>query len=187
MPVSIRTTINDETLSLVTNEAASVCVSQHLSTGETDITTTITFSSSADLSVVVTGNLDVTVIGSVANDIFDFSGATGNYKLQTQMGNDRIIDGFGDDVFDGGGGLDAFVFNVQNSHLINAEGGRNETDKIAGYVVADDRIEIVNGIVVSAVQTTLDQVTLTLSEGDRIVVEGTGITVAGILSDIVFV
>jgi Ca2+-binding RTX toxin-like protein len=179
MPISARTTINGETLSLFANEAGSVCVSQYSLMGETQYSlmseTMITFSGSTDLSVIMTGNLDATVIGSIANDIFDFSSATGDYKLRTQAGNDRIIDGVGDSVFNGGAGLDAFAF--------DAEGGRMETDRIVNYVVTDDQIEVVNGTITSVVQTTSDQVTVTLSDGDQIYVEGMGIKVA----DIVFI
>ena len=161
------TSFNGETLSLVATASGSVGISQRWVNGAT----TITLSGSNDLSVTATGNRDAAVIGTVTNDRFDFSRATGDYTVVTQGGNDTIIDGVGNNVFDGGAGKDVLIF--------TAEGGSQEVDHVLSFVVGDDRIVIRNATVLPAPpQTGPNQVTVTLSDGDRIVVQGTGIASA---------
>ncbi len=159
---------NGETLSLDATASGSVGISQRWVNGATTITLS---SSSNDLSVTATGNHDAVVIGTVTDDRFDFSRATGDYTLVTQEGNDTIIEGVGNNVLDGGDGKDNLIF--------TAEGGSQEVDHVLSFVVGDDRIAIRNATVLPVPQQTgPDQVTITLSDGDRIVVQGTGIASA---------
>lgn len=80
------------------------------------------------------------LIGSQFNDTLSGSttanrleGGAGNDALNGDAGNDVLVGGLGQDTLNGGAGLDTFV--------LDAAGVGND-DRISGFVVADDTIEL---------------------------------------------
>jgi hypothetical protein len=71
---------------------------------------TVTLNSKKPLTAVVTGDRDATVIGSNSVDNLDFSAALGNYKINTRQGDDKIIDGKGNNTFNVSEGNDTLIF-----------------------------------------------------------------------------
>jgi Ca2+-binding RTX toxin-like protein len=166
MPFSMRSKINGEVLCLAGDAQGGVSISSKYKNGEL----TVTFSSKKDLSVVGTGDLDATIVGGAENDTFDFSGATGCYKFLTGAGNDTVIDGVGNNKFDGGTGLDVFEFNRIESAAV-------EADVINNYVLADDTIKT-HTAPVSVVDGVANQAILTFADGDTVTVNGLGVSAA---------
>ncbi len=166
MPFSTRTKINGETLSLSGDAKGGVNISSRFVDNEL----TVTFSSRNDLSVIGTGNLDATIIGGAENDLFDFSGATGDYEFRTGGGNDKVIDGIGNNTFDGEAGNDTFVFN-----RAEGLGPLDEVDTINNYT-SNDIIDIEGAEPFVVVDIVPNQATITFADGDVILVNGAGIT-----------
>jgi hypothetical protein len=71
---------------------------------------TVTLNSKKPLTAVVTGDRDATVIGSKSVDNLDFSAALGNYKIDTREGDDKVIDGKGNNTFNVSLGNDTLCF-----------------------------------------------------------------------------
>jgi hypothetical protein len=168
-----RTSINRKFLQMQGETDGSLSMRQVTINGNT----TITFSSSDDLTVTATGTLNATIIGGAKNDRFDFRQAEGNYIFRLGEGNDRVFDGTGDNTFNGQGGSDTFHFAAADARV--------ETDTINQYVLAEDDIEIAGAVTrIENTGSAGDQVTITLDGGDRIIVNGTGVNAGNIATEI---
>jgi hypothetical protein len=103
---------------------------------------TVTLNSKKPLTAAVTGDRDATVIGSNSVDNLDFSAALGNYKINTRLGDDKIIDGKGNNTFDVSLGNDTLVFKPDfgNDKVIgfdtDASGGQDKLD-ISEFHITD--------------------------------------------------
>ncbi|NJL09128.1 MAG: hypothetical protein HC900_13510 [Methylacidiphilales bacterium] len=146
---------------------------------------TFEINSKKDVDARIEGNLDAKVIGSKAADTFDFSKATGDYDVRTRDGNDRITDGIGNNTFDGGAGQDTFVFNKVEGAAGSAQ--EVEIDIIKNYNVAEDSIVLCDGQTFEVTDDQInnpDEAIITFSDGDRIVVQGSGVTRAAIEAEL---
>jgi Ca2+-binding RTX toxin-like protein len=175
MNAAIRAKVSGESLSLTAEAAGYIGVSGRLANGEA----TLSFASSGPLGVTVTGDAGSTLIGSTMDDIFDLSGTSGDHIVVTRAGDDRIIDGVGNNTFDGGPGGDTFVFN-----RTEGVGSGKESDTILNYSAVEDNIEIEIGSVDAVEKTAADEVTITLDDGDRLVVHGAGVTASQIADEV---
>ncbi|MEF9602829.1 CAP domain-containing protein [Paracoccus sp. PXZ] len=129
-----------------------------------------------------------TLLGGDGTDMLD--GGAGNDWLRGELGNDRLIGGdgsdtlhggYGNDVLNGGAGADVFIF--QDGH---------GADTINGYQRGIDRL-LIDDVLLDAnpsafmrdhMRKTADGVVIDFGDGDRIVVNGQNLTVAGVADDI---
>ena len=129
-----------------------------------------------------------TLLGGDGADMLD--GGAGNDWLRGELGNDRLIGGdgsdtlhggYGNDVLNGGAGADVFIF--QDGH---------GADTINGYQRGIDRL-LIDDVLLDAnpsafmrdhMRKTADGVVIDFGDGDRIVVNGQNLTVAGVADDI---
>jgi len=176
-----KTSINGHFLRLSGTSEGGISISSKYSNGDL----TVTLNSKKPLTADVTGDLDATIFGSKSDDNFNFSGATGDYVVNTREGNDRVIDGIGNNTFDGGAGSDTFVFNqIEGPNAANGVDAGDEIDTIKNYDVANDDIDIgVQTYILS--QDNANQVTITLEDGDRIVVQAPSLTISQIQAELV--
>jgi Ca2+-binding RTX toxin-like protein len=63
-----------------------------------------------------------TIAGSAGNDLIDASGKTGTYRLESGLGNDRLLGSNGRDVLRGGTGNDSLYGNGDIDRLFGDEG-----------------------------------------------------------------
>ncbi|KAA5599910.1 hypothetical protein [Blastochloris sulfoviridis] len=168
---SSKTSFNGEVFKIAGTAEGSVSMSSKYVNGDFSFT----INSKKAIDADITGSLDATVIGSNAADTFDFSGASGAYIVRTRGGNDRIIDGIGNNTFDGGAGQDTFVFNQ-----VEGPDSPDEIDTIVNYSLAEDGIELVGSQGYTVADGATDEAIITFDDGDRIVVQGAGVTKAAI-------
>ncbi|UFS65080.1 CAP domain-containing protein [Paracoccus denitrificans] len=117
--------------------------------------------------------------GGAGNDWL--RGESGNDTLTGRAGNDTLHGGYGNDVLNGGYGADAFIFRSGHG-----------ADTIYGYQQGLDRLLIGNGLlddnpaafIRDHMRKTANGVVIDFGDGDRIVVNGQGLTVAGVADDI---
>ncbi len=129
-----------------------------------------------------------TMLGGIGADLVD--GGAGNDWLRGELGNDRLVGGdgndtlhggYGNDVLAGGAGADMFIF--QDGH---------GADTINGYQRGIDRLLIDDALldadpaafIRDHMRKTANGVTIDFGAGDRIVVNGQNLTVAGVADDI---
>jgi len=176
-----KTSINGHFLRLSGTSEGGISISSKYSNGDL----TVTLNSKKPLTADVTGDLDATIFGSKSDDNFNFSGATGDYVVNTREGNDRVIDGIGNNTFDGGAGSDTFVFNqVEGPNAANGVDAGDEIDTIKNYDVANDDIELVGAQTYNLLQGT-NQVTIEFADGDQIVVQAPLLTISQIQAELV--
>jgi Ca2+-binding RTX toxin-like protein len=142
---SMKTSINGKFFNLAGTSEGSVSMSSKF----TGYDLTITLNSKKPLEAVVTGDRDATVIGSKSADTLDFSGALGNYKINTRDGDDTVIDGKGNNTFDVSAGNDTLVFKPDfgNDKVIgfdtDASGGQDLLDiRALGITDFDTQVDI---------------------------------------------
>lgn len=119
------------------------------------------------------------LLGHKGND--RLLGGLGNDSLLGGQGQDTLIGGPGSDVLTGGAGADHFVFQ-----------GNTGADRITDFTPGQDRLLIAEGMVPDhlpdffedQIVKTRDGVMITLSEGNRILVEGSDLTVQDVADDI---
>ncbi|WP_233253436.1 CAP domain-containing protein [Paracoccus binzhouensis] len=128
------------------------------------------------------------ILGGLGADLLD--GGAGHDWLRGEVGNDRLLGGdgsdtlhggYGNDLLNGGAGADAFVF--QDGH---------GADTINGYQRGIDRLLIEDALldanpaafIRDHMRKTATGVVIDFGDGDRIVVNGQGLTVAGLADDI---
>jgi Ca2+-binding RTX toxin-like protein len=123
MSFFMRTSFNGRFLQLQGDTDGSLSIRSRSVNGNT----TVTFSSSDDLTVNGSGNLNATIIGGAENDTFNFSAATGNYNFRTGAGNDVITGGSGNDSMTGGIGDDTMTGRGGNDLFVFAAGSGDDT------------------------------------------------------------
>lgn len=109
------------------------------------------------------------------------AGGAGADTMRGGAGNDTLIGGAGNDLLVGGSGADTFVFH---------DGGG--ADRISGYQAGIDRLLIDDALLSRSVPRFLDDhvretaagVVITFGDGDRIVIEGRGLTAEAVAEDI---
>ncbi|RDW13745.1 CAP domain-containing protein [Paracoccus thiocyanatus] len=128
------------------------------------------------------------MLGGYGQDFLD--GGAGNDWLRGEPGNDRLVGaagndtlhgGLGNDVLIGGAGADVFIFQ-------HGQG----VDTISGYQRGIDRLLIGDGLldanpaafIRDHMHKTANGVVIDFGDGDRIVLEGQNLTVAGVADDI---
>ncbi|BBF93745.1 hypothetical protein [Blastochloris tepida] len=171
---SSKTSFNGEVFRIAGTADGSVSMSSKY--GKDGLTFEINSRKAIDADI--TGNLDAKVIGSNSADTFDFSCATGNYIVCTRGGNDRIIDGTGNNTFDGGAGQDTFVFNV-----VEGPDSPDEIDTIVNFSLAEDEI-VTGGQTYTVADGATDEAIITFDDGDQVVVRGAGVTADSIVGAI---
>ena len=119
------------------------------------------------------------LFGQKGNDLLN--GGVGYDVLNGGNGRDTLVGGDGNDTMTGGNGVDYFVFN-----------GRTGSDRITDFTVGEDQILIADNLIRGDIADfvddrmteTRDGVVITLSEGNRILVEGSDLSVQEVADDI---
>jgi Ca2+-binding RTX toxin-like protein len=119
------------------------------------------------------------LFGHKHNDLL--VGGMGNDTMNGGLGQDTLVGGIGTDVLTGGGGADQFVF-----------ADKSGVDRITDFTVGQDRLLIAEDLIIgflpdfveNQVTETNRGVQITLSQGHRILVEGSDLTAQDVADDI---
>ena len=111
-----------------TGAAAVVTGSSGVSVNASAVTNALTLTGNAGINTLTGTNYADTLIGNGGNDI-----------LLGGLGNDRLLGGLGKDTMTGGAGLDTF-------RLDTTPNATSNLDTIADFNLADDTMELENGI-----------------------------------------
>lgn len=129
-----------------------------------------------------------TLVGGAGNDIMmggdgndHLQGGAGADTLQGGAGNDTLNGGQGNDVLVGGAGVDTFVFHAGSG-----------ADRIVDYQVGTDRLLIDDAMLPPSVprfynqniQETATGVVIYFGNGNRITIDGQGVTAEAVADDI---
>ncbi|MDF3855871.1 hemolysin type calcium-binding protein [Paracoccus pantotrophus] len=128
------------------------------------------------------------ILGGVGQDTLD--GGAGNDRLWGEPGNDRLVGGDGNDTLIGGAGNDVLIGGAGADAFIFHDG--HGADTINGYQRGIDRLLIDDArldanpaaFIRDHMQKTANGVVIDFGDGDRIVINGQNLTVAGVADDI---